>query len=47
MEMGNEYSVPGFLADRRDSTTQIDPMFIDPTAARSARRVQLALRLNW
>ncbi|MCX6633667.1 MAG: hypothetical protein NT090_01010, partial [Acidobacteria bacterium] len=33
--------------DSASSTTQIDPMFLEPTAARSARRVQLALRLNW
>jgi hypothetical protein len=26
---------------------QIDPLFLEPTAARGARRVQLALRLNW
>lgn len=26
---------------------QIDPMFLQPTAARSARRIQLAMRLNW
>lgn len=27
--------------------TQIDPLFLEPTAARSPRRVQLAVRLNW
>jgi Carboxypeptidase regulatory-like domain/TonB-dependent Receptor Plug Domain len=26
---------------------QVDPLFLTPTAARSARRVQLALRLGW
>jgi hypothetical protein len=26
---------------------QVDPLFLQPTAARNARRVQLALRLNW
>jgi hypothetical protein len=26
---------------------QIDPLFLQPTAARSPRRVQLAVRLNW
>jgi hypothetical protein len=26
---------------------QVDPLFLEPTAARSPRRVQLALRLNW
>jgi hypothetical protein len=27
--------------------TQIDPLFLEPTAARSPRRVQMAVRLNW
>jgi hypothetical protein len=26
---------------------QIDPLFLTPTAARSSRKVQLAIRLNW
>jgi len=26
---------------------QVDPLFLQPTAARAARRIQLALRLNW
>lgn len=26
---------------------QVDPLFLEPSAARSPRRVQLALRLNW
>jgi hypothetical protein len=26
---------------------QIDPLFLEPTGARSARRIQFALRLNW
>ena len=26
---------------------QVDPLFLQPSAARSARRVQLAVRLNW
>jgi hypothetical protein len=26
---------------------QVNPLFLQPTSARSARRVQLALRLNW
>ena len=26
---------------------QINPLFLEPTSARSPRRVQLALRLNW
>jgi hypothetical protein len=26
---------------------QIDPLFLEPSAARSPRRVQLAIRLNW
>lgn len=30
-----------------DTGAQIDGMFLQPTAARNARRVQLALRLNW
>lgn len=29
------------------ANTQVDPLFLEPTAARSPRRVQLALRLNW
>lgn len=33
---------------RFDSTgAQIDPLFLQPTSARNARRIQLALRLNW
>jgi hypothetical protein len=26
---------------------QVDPLFLEPTSARTARRVQLAVRLNW
>jgi hypothetical protein len=26
---------------------QVDPLFLTPTAARSPRRVQLAVRLSW
>lgn len=33
---------------RFDTTgAQIDPLFLEPTSARNARRIQLALRLNW
>ncbi len=33
---------------RFDATgAQIDPLFLQPTAARNARRIQLAARLNW
>ena len=33
---------------RFDATgAQVDPTFLEPTAARSARRIQLALRLQW
>jgi hypothetical protein len=29
------------------TTAQIDPLFLEPTASRGARRIQLAMRFNW
>lgn len=33
--------------ERAGTTEQIDPLFLEPTAARNPRRVQVAVRLNW
>lgn len=33
--------------DGAGATTQTDPLFLEPTAARPPRRIQLAVRFNW
>lgn len=33
--------------ERAGATEQIDPLFLEPTAARNPRRIQFAVRLNW
>lgn len=54
LETYNTFNHPQFSSlltsarfDTAGSTQQLDPVFLQPTAARSPRRVQLALRFQW